>query len=892
MSRPWTDEQRALFDLGPDGLPRLKRVAVSADAGAGKTSVLVERVRHLPADKRILCVSFTEKSKADLEERLAEHLNVEVYTIHGFCLRVVSEFGGRLGLAPVFQILSQDETDDLFYECFEKVYRRSPLKNVEHRVDTYHRLCEKARELGPGARIEDCGGDSGSLQEFVRQVLSEFELSKKSRRVLEYGDMEQFAVRLLEEPSVRETLRSRYSHVFVDEFQDTSEVQCKLVNAITSKDSMLFVVGDAKQSIYRFRGADVKVFQEFVSHMPARKRLSANFRSHEQIIDAVNVVCAPIIDGYEPMLAKRLEKEPAPAWSKVPRVARVTGEADADAIEAILRRLRAEGVDWSDVVILTRRMRGNEKLFGELAKRGIAVAATSSTSASLDDRLGKLLNLWVWVCEPWQRLRGAQVIVDFPWAFRTDTVGTERDLRRDLRELLESLESPYRANTTVSCEGLLAGLAQKFDLHQRFGSTFEQFKMFVLRHQSEGKSPSQLARHLDRLLLNEEDVSGFVLLPPPSNLSGTVRALTVHSSKGLEFPVVILADVKDRRSQSSSFFARGRELWLPARDEKGGLDWSREDLKAAREEEARDQSAESARLLYVAMTRAQEALYVVDRPEPPQTDEAEKKKAKRSNKPDLSWSAWLKAGIAKSMPFENFAGAEVMTAMARQAKAGNGAGVGHAALDPLSRVMEAGAPAYARARLGVSELAASLAADQEGHAQSEQLSLLDSAKPRNSNRARLSIDEAKQLGTDIHRFLELGDWDALRARAKELNLDLSPFWSWLKTETGQAVFALGQSQRVFNEFAFEWATGQGTVTGRLDRLVVFENAAWVIDYKIILGSRSKADLLATYSPQLRIYAEAVKTLTKLRDVRAFLIDVAAATGQVWHEVDCATSPLC
>lgn len=888
MSRSWTDEQKALFDLGLDGLPRLKRVAVSADAGAGKTSVLVERIRHLPADKRVLCVSFTEKSKADLEERLAAHLNVEVYTIHGFCLRVVSEFGGRLGLAPVFQIMSQDETDDLLYDCFEKVYRRIPLKNVEHRVETYHRLCEKARELGPNARIEDCAGQSEGLQEFVCQVLSEFEQSKKSRRVLEYGDMEQFAVKLLGEASVREALRTRYSHVFVDEFQDTSEIQCKLVNAITSKESMLFVVGDAKQSIYRFRGADVKVFQEFVSSMPERKRLSANFRSHEKIIDAVNAVCAPIIEGYEPMLAKRLEKEPAPAWSKVPRVARVTGETDADAIEAILKRLRAEGVGWADVVILTRRMRGNEKLFGELAKRGIAVAATSSTSASLDDRLGKLLNLWVWVCEPWQKLRGAQVIVDFPWAFRTDTVGTAHDLRRDLSERLSSLQSPYRAGATVSCEGLLSMLTQKFDLHERFGSTFEQFKMFVLKHQGEGKSPSQLARHLDRLLINEEDVSGFVLLPPPSNLAGTVRALTVHSSKGLEFPVVILADVKDRRAQSSSFFARGHDLWLPARDEKGGLDWTREDVKAARDEEARDQTAESARLLYVAMTRAQEALYVVDRPEPPQTDEAEKKKPKKSNRPDLSWSAWLKAGISKSMPLESFAGADVLAQIAKDAKAQTEAGPQAPLLDTASQALEGSAPVYARARLGASELAAKIAAEQEP----EQLSLLDSPKPRPATSVRLSVDEAKQLGTDIHKFLEIGDWDALRARAKELKLDLNAFWSWLKTETGQKVFAQHPSRRVFNEFAFEWATKQGTVTGRLDRLVVFEKSAWVVDYKIILGSRSRADLLATYGPQLRVYAEAVKTLTKEKNVRAFLIDVAASTGQIWHEVDCAAPLIC
>ena len=90
MSRDWTVEQRELFERDSSGQLLLPRVAVAADAGAGKTSVLVERVRHLPAGKRILCVSFTEKSKADLEQKLADWVNAELYTIHGWKLIVNS----------------------------------------------------------------------------------------------------------------------------------------------------------------------------------------------------------------------------------------------------------------------------------------------------------------------------------------------------------------------------------------------------------------------------------------------------------------------------------------------------------------------------------------------------------------------------------------------------------------------------------------------------------------------------------------------------------------------------------------------------------------------------------------------------------------------------------
>lgn len=873
-NRSWTEEQKILFEC-VQGMPRLKRVAVSADAGAGKTSVLVERIRRLPTDKRVLCVSFTEKSKADLEDRLSDLLHVEVYTIHGFCMRVVTEFGSQIGLPPVFRIIADDEIDDLFYGAFERVYRRSPPGNVDHGVDVFYRLCERAREVGDAVNIIEAAADAKPLSAFVREVLNEFELSKKMTHVLEYADLEKLAATLLKREPVAQILRQRFSHVFVDEFQDTSHVQCALVNAICHVDSPLFVVGDVKQSIYRFRGADVRVFEQFVEELPEKRRLSANFRSHHQVIDAVNAVCAQVVGGYEPMQAARVEKETAAVWSKVPRVARVTAENDALAIESIVRKLRAEGVPLSDIVLLTRRMRGNEKLFAELASRGICVAATSSSSSSSDETLGKLLNLWIWACEPWQRLRAARVLVDFPWVFEREEAIPPAELRARLGEQLAKLVSPLESAELSSCEKLLKTLDERFELKERFGATCDQFQVFVLRHQSEGLSPAQLARRLDRLLLNEKSVSGFVLLPPPSNLAGTIRALTIHGSKGLEFPVVILADVGPKRARSQSFFSREQRIWLPGRDDEGKLDWSDPVIQEQKEAEAGDELAESARLLYVAMTRAKEALYVVDRAEKIIDDSVAPKKTKK--KPDTSWSAWLKAGIERSIPMEEFArGALTKAQMAEPVR-----------LDVAARALEGAEPIYTRARIGVSELSAKLAAANPP--------LEISQRPqRSSNTGVLSVEQAKQLGTDIHRLLELGDWDGLRARAQTVGVNLDPFWKWLKSNEGQAVFGQPRDvkKRVFNEFAFEWKTREGVVTGRLDRLVVFETAAWIVDYKIILGAKSAEDLLASYGPQLRIYADAVKTLTKTKEVRAFLIDVACATGSIWREVDCANPVLC
>jgi ATP-dependent helicase/nuclease subunit A len=860
----WTNEQRELIELTVEGRPRIERVAVAADAGAGKTSVLVERVKRLSpellAGRRVLCVSFTEKSKADLEERLSELLHCEVYTIHGFCLRVVSEFGARIDLPPVFRILSKDETDDLFHKAFEKTYRRNPPANVEHGVETFFKLCQAAHEIDGEVRVHDCATNDEGLKSFVEEVLGEFENAKRMARALEYADLERFAVELIRRDDVTALLRSRYAHVFVDEFQDTSEIQCALVERLAGARGPLFVVGDSKQSIYRFRGADVRVFEAFARSLPAQKRLSANFRSHADVIDAVNAVCTPIIENYQDMQARRIEPASRPSpWAgdgaKLSRVARVTCETDADGIVAILQRMRAEGVDWSQVVLLLRRIKGNEELFAELARRGIAIAATSSAKASADEGLSRLVNLWIWACEPWQRLRAARVLTDFGGVSRAE-----------LPEKLMSDSIPD-FQPLQTCEELLDRLEKRFALENKLGATYEQFRAFVLRHQSEGLSPAALARRLDRLIANDQDIDGFTLLPPPSNLSGTVRAMTVHSAKGLEFPVVILADVKNRRSRSFAHVRQGQDLWLPARDDKGDLIKGVSPLKEAIEAETKANTEESARLLYVAMTRAREALYVVDRPEPQAgSEEAEKK---RTAKPELSWSAWLKAGILKIVPSEIFAGKSEPISAA-----------GKASMPTEKReALESEAPEYLRARLGLTELGALL------KLKTKPLHSNPTVSRPNKQRPEVSAARAAEIGTHIHGILENRDWEALRATEKKEKLDFSPFWSWLKTESARQVF---EAARAYPEFAFEWRRGTTTVTGRIDLLIESEDEYWIVDYKILFGKRSALDLLASYSDQMRLYVEAVKILTNQANVRAFLLDVTAATGTVWHELDCTT----
>ncbi|MEW6056968.1 MAG: UvrD-helicase domain-containing protein [Bdellovibrionota bacterium] len=853
--RAWTSEQRELIAVDEKGLPRLARVAVAADAGAGKTSVLVQRLRNLARDKRVLCVSFTERSKADLEERLHDLWNAEVYTIHGFCARLVSEFGSLLGLSPLLRILDAEEASELFYACFEKVYRRSPPQNAEHGVQTFLQLCQRAHSKGGKVEIIDCAQAESGLEGFVEQVLAEFELLKAQVKALEYSDLERFALELIEQQQIAQVLQGRYSHVFVDEFQDTSREQCRFVKALAGARIPLFVVGDVKQSIYRFRGADVEVFKEFVAELPHLRRLSANFRSHVEVIDSVNRVCAPLLEDYVPMLASRPESGQAVYDSTLPRVCRVTSEKDSDGIAAVLARLRAHAVADRDVVLLLRRVRGNERLLTELVERGIHVSTVSSASASLDDSLGKLLNLWIWACEPWQSLRAAQVVVDFPWIFGNEI--NSRPLRADLASHLTRLAEQIQVPTPLSCDELLRLLDEKFKLRVYFGSLFEQFNLFILKHQSQGLLASTLARRFDRSLEDEGQVGGFSMLAPPPNLSNTLRVMTVHSAKGLEFPVVLLADLQARRSAGGAIIAQDRKVCLLGRDDKGALDKSSDQVKQALEAEDKAEAQESARLLYVAMTRAKESLFFVDRPDP---GEEQKKPTQK-----ISWAEWIRAAKPKTLPAGVFAvelasNASVPPVGSKEDSNEPIAGFG--------APIEDAQPAYTRARLGVTELAQRLVQNEP----------MISLNPRNQS----SRPKAREFGVAIHQYLELEDWEGLRLFSRGNQIDLTAFWKWFGSETGRQVF--GGEHRAFREFAFEWKTSQGIVAGRVDLLVEARDEIWIIDYKVVSGKRDRDDFLVTYRPQLELYAEAVKKMTGHDRVRAFLIDITAATDSVWHEV--------
>lgn len=835
--RAWTDEQQRLLELGSDGLPVMNRVAVLADAGSGKTSVLVERVRLIKErrpDDRVLCVSFTERSSADLKSRLMELDGVEVYTIHGFCARILKEAGADLRLPPLWRIADEKATADLLYGAFETVYRREPPSDhlsAEQWFDVTKAFFDAEHRRGAPVNV-----DPPAAAKFLSAVKAEYEGAKGGQQILEYADLEALAVKAAEQPTFQSRLRRRYAHVFVDEFQDTSEIQCRLVTAIAGPQQTLFVVGDPKQSIYRFRGADVDVFERYVKTLPFLQRLSRNFRSKPTVIDAVNAVCAPVIPDYGAMSAGR-EGE-----GVVARVESVPGEA-ARVISILLKRLAAEGVPPSDAALLLPRIRGNEELLAALQKEGLPLALGSAGGVLKNPTLQALLRLWVWACEPWHRLRAAEAAARF----------LGEGARDDLARHLEELQPPPGPHT---CTSLLTGLDRQFSLGESMGVYFEQFKAFILSMQEEGLTPSAVARRLARVMLEGQDVGGMSLLPPPSDVSGALKVLTVHGSKGLEYPVVLMADLEGRKpARQKHFIARGDSL-IAAHDRDGGDLVKSEAFKALFQEEQAADLKESARLLYVAMTRAEDRLYLID-------ERADESAAKKPKARTDTWAAWARPAL----PPAEFDGSGAGKGLG----AADGAVPRPATLRPLAPVR------YQEARRGVTSYIKGI----EG---------VRAPRPRPVGAKAPARTSARSIGTLAHHYLEYGDWKGLREMGGIENLDFTEFFRWLETDEGRLVFGppapeLADGPRVLSEVPFEWLREDGTaLVGRVDRIVLWPEAgrAWVVDYKFIQSRRDASEILAAYGPQLAIYGEAAGRLFGAADVKIFLVDVLASTGSVWH----------
>lgn len=587
--------ERPLNPLQDDAAKhRGKAYLLEAGPGTGKTQTLTARVESLLADgvdpRRILLLTFSNKAAGEMAERIAiKHKDaaaaIWIGTFHAFGLDLIRRFHAELGLPKDPRMMDRTEAVELLERKFPSLglvhYRHlydptqiiadilAVISRAKDEVVDEKRYAELAEIMRRNAvTVDDRRAAERAVE--VALVYEAYETLKRQAYCVDFGDLVSMPVRLLEgEAAIRTHLQDRYHHVLVDEYQDVNRSSVRLLAALRRDGDNLWVVGDAKQSIYRFRGAssfNMTRFgtEDFVGG--TRGRLKRNYRSVEEVVNAFSTFAVHMkagdddsgleadrgISGHQPELrtADRAEQEIV---------------ALADAIEEMCRA----GYAYRDQAVLCT---GNEKLstlgqnlerlgipvlfLGSLFERPEVKDLLSLLSVLTDRRAMGLIRVACWsefampiaeVAAVFDYLRG-EAGAPGEWIRDLSAIpGLSEIGRKALSDLATALEGfdqtalPWTVLATLLLDRtrIAARIAGSADIAERTRGVAIWQLMNFLRVQPSGHG-LPILRLLDRVrrLVRLGDDRDLRQLPAAAQGIDAVRLMTIHGAKGLEFPVV------------------------------------------------------------------------------------------------------------------------------------------------------------------------------------------------------------------------------------------------------------------------------------------------------------------------------------------------------------------
>lgn len=328
-------------------------VMAIAGAGSGKTSVLTKRIAHLIYDKNvpienILAITFTNKAAAEMKSRIYDEISIFsrkmwISTFHSMCARILREHIELLGYDKQFQIIDDDDTKQLVKNLLKK-------QDVDIKLFTPKSVRNLVQKVKQDANFID--GIEQPLKDVVSTTARMYTDYMYDSNLLDFDDLLLLTIRLLKEQNhIREYYHKLFQYILVDEFQDTNDVQYDLVRLLVNENENVFIVGDEDQSIYAFRGANIKNIQRFkkdFSH-PRVILLEQNYRSTNKILNAANT----IIKNNKTRIPKNLFSTKGDGeniiYYKGP-----TARDEVEYIALAIRKLVRKGYTFNDMAILYR----------------------------------------------------------------------------------------------------------------------------------------------------------------------------------------------------------------------------------------------------------------------------------------------------------------------------------------------------------------------------------------------------------------------------------------------------------------------------------------------------------------------------------------------------------
>ncbi|HIZ12122.1 MAG TPA: UvrD-helicase domain-containing protein [Candidatus Eubacterium faecavium] len=586
---------------------------ILAGAGSGKTTVLVNRVQHiidsgLARPWQVLAITFTNKAAGEIRERLIHTIGPEAndiwaYTFHSCCARILRRFADRLGYSSHFTIYDTDDQKRVMKHCQKSLgitdkilHHKSILAEMSTAKDSLID-CEEYKKFAQNdfrkARIAEC------------YELYQKELLRSD--AMDFDDMIFNTVKLLREnKDVLELYQQQFKYIMVDEYQDTSHAQYVLVSMLAGGYNNICVVGDDDQSIYRFRGATIENILSFEHQFKNAKviRLEQNYRSTQNILDAANAVIA----NNKNRKGKNLWTD-AGAGEKIIFNTLEDEAEEADFIaDEILRNVR-NGRKMSDHAILYRMNAQSRNIEITLAKSGIPHKVIGGNRFFDRKEIKDIISYFAVISNPADNVR-LQRIINVPKRGIGDTMFAnileiatglgisafevceradefQKTLRsaRKLQDFTAMIRHfQYCLDDGMALSDLLQEILEKtkyFDYldedpesaQDRKDNISELSTMFI-RYQQEDEN-FDLADFLEDVAL-VSDIDSY------NRDEDAVVLMTLHSAKGLEFPIVFIPGMEE------GIFPGNQSVY------------SDEDLEEER------------RLAYVGITRAKEKLYLLN----------------------------------------------------------------------------------------------------------------------------------------------------------------------------------------------------------------------------------------------------------------------------------------
>ncbi len=584
---------------------------ILAGAGSGKTRVVTNKIAYLIEEKgidplNILAITFTNKAAKEMQSRVGELLNHSVDymwigTFHAMCVRILRQNIELLSYPKQFSIYDRDNQITLVKECLDELQLSTEYfkpSSVIARISN----CKNAM-ITP----EEVKSQSGNYYADIQfaKIYDLYNRKLKEYGALDFDDLIGKTVELFREfPEVRNRYAKRFKYVFVDEYQDTNLMQYELVKLISSFHNNLTVVGDGDQSIYGWRGADIRNILNFEKDFPEGTTilLEQNYRSSQNILKAANAVISYNTDRKEKNLWSDKEDGEAVEY----KLYQTANEEAVDIAEKI-SMLSSGRYNYDDMAILYRT-NAQSRLFEEVfIRKSIPYKIVGGIKFYERKEVRDLLAYLSFIMNPQDHIAFQRIINEPKRSLgkvsvekiikfsedkdinlleavnRFDEIdGLNKPAKKGLKQFsnainygIEHRDSPEVANlmeTVIEKSGLIDALRKDNTIESKTRIENLEEMVSVGASFDEAEPEATLEDFLAQtLLLTDEDKT--------KDSDKAVTLMTMHSAKGLEFPVVFIVGMED------------------------GLFPSKRALEEEQEEEER-------RLCYVAITRAEDKLYL------------------------------------------------------------------------------------------------------------------------------------------------------------------------------------------------------------------------------------------------------------------------------------------